>query len=75
MLTSSLGATFSFCLVKVAVCEPNKFVGPGRLLVLPRLKLDCCAQKLRFERLLKDGAGGGSYLPLDGKASVGGSKP
>ena len=61
---SFLGPRSSFCLVMVAVCEPNR---PGAL--------DGCVPKVKRGKLLMKGAGGGgggSYLPLDGKASVDG---
>ena len=58
---SFLGPTSSFCLVMVAVCEPNR----------PE-ELDGCVPKVKLGKLLMEGAGGGGglYLPLDGKASV-----
>ena len=60
-----LGPTSSFCLVMVAICEPNR---PG--------ELDGCVPKVKFGKLLMEGAGGGggggSYLPLHGKTSVDG---
>ena len=50
-----------FYLVMVAVCEPNRLG-----------ELDGCAPKLKFWKLLKEVASGGSSLPLDGKASADG---
>ena len=62
---SFLGPTSSFCLVVVAVCELDR---PG--------ELDGCVSKVKRGKLLIEGAGsddgGGSYLPLDGTASVDG---